>query len=414
MGSVSLGGRILWAGLVVLAGCQSDGMMAPVAVAPAASVGEFLGLASGGRHACVPQITNFSTGASRVLCWGADLQGQQGNGGSIPGPNNLEPAPISNTAGIQYERLAAGGNFMCALPKGGGQPRCWGENHVGQLGNGNQISSSLPVAVKMPGGVSAFVAIAAGDDHACALTSQGAGYCWGGNTHGQLGTSTTGARFQPVPIANGRFWTTISAGSEFTCAVQKILEDSYCWGKNSMGQLGIGNFTEWHYPEKRVTGGHTWKTIKAGGTHACGLRTDNRVLCWGDARSGQLGVDLCSPNFCLPYGLEPSPLPTDGDREWSGVDLGAEHTCAVLLSGGDVYCWGRGSEGQLGIGDLVDNRALPNRVAGNLRATNLAAGARFTVMTSVTGEVWTWGSNGNGQLGDGSVITRPSPLRILQ
>lgn len=99
--------------------------------------------------------------------------------------------------------------------------------------------------------------------------------------------------------------------------------------------------------------------------------------------------------------------------EVSGVDLGAEHTCAVALVGGDVYCWGKGSEGQLGTGGLT-HWDHPVRVAGNLRAINLAAGARHTVIrTPNDAAVMTWGNNGNGQLGDGSLITRPSPLAIL-
>ena len=409
MGRVTRGGRVIWAGLAVLAGCHSDKAMAPVDVSPAQVAGDFGGLAAGGRHACVPRI-NQSAGTSRVLCWGADLEGQQGNGGAIPGPNQLAPDTVQSSS--TFRLLAAGGNFMCALPQGGGIPKCWGQNNRGQLGNNSTTNSAVPVSVTMPDSVAAFTSIAAGDDHACALTSSGVGYCWGGNTYGQVGNSTDDDQLRPVRIDESRVWLNISAGGQSTCAVQVTPRSAYCWGKNTTGQYGIGNIVAtWWRPHNPVAGGHSWKVIKAGGKHACAVTTGDKLYCWGDQTRLELGTPNCGGSLCVPDNYVPHQV--IGNRDWSGVDLGDEHTCGVELNTFDVYCWGRGTEGQLGRGDLVDH-GVPGRPAGNLKAINLAAGARHTVIrTPNDTAVMTWGNNGNGQLGDGTLITRSTGVPIL-
>jgi alpha-tubulin suppressor-like RCC1 family protein len=383
--------------------------MEPVPEGIAAVLYDFTHPAAGGRHACV-KVTNTSGGNSSIHCWGADLQGQQGNDGAIPGPNQLTPGPVNSSS--TFDRLAAGGDFQCALPTGGGTPKCWGENAKGQLGVGNTTKSAVPVAVQMPGGSVSFVAIAAGDEHACGLTSQGVGYCWGENSSGQLGDGTNTDRNVPTLIAGGMTWTTISAGGQFTCAVQVSTQTGYCWGENADGQLGIGTTVDKNSPSTSLSGGDDWKTIKAGGASACAINDIDKLYCWGSDSHGQNGWTPDGGELILPVDYM-EPRPTDGNREYSGVDLGAQHGCASRLSDGKLYCWGRASEGQLGNSTLSPNVPSPTAVPGNIFVTNAALGARFTVVRTTAGEILTWGSNGNGQLGDGGLVTRNSPLQIL-
>ncbi|HEY7613059.1 MAG TPA: hypothetical protein VH764_08685 [Gemmatimonadales bacterium] len=413
MGSVSRSGRVLWAGLLALVGCQSDAVLAPAGVGPAAAVGEFGAITGGGRHGCVQRF-NASTGASLgTFCWGADERGQQGDGGAIPEGNNLRPTLVSSSG--TFRQLAAGENFTCALPNGGGVPRCWGDNNRGQLGNNSRTASAVPVPVTMPAGISSFIKITAGKDHACALTAGGAGFCWGGNTYGQVGNSTNVDQLRPVPIFNGRTWHTITAGGEFTCAVQVSPRAAWCWGLNTSAQYGIGDANaRWWYPHNNVHGGHLWEKMEAGGKHVCGITTSQKMYCWGAYEHGQLGADLCpGDGLCLPGGTHADPSPTYGNRNWLDVDLGDEHTCAIEQRiNNEVYCWGRGTEGQLGNGAYADV-FIPTWRAGMVQGSSIEAGANFSVAQTVTGTIVTWGLNGNGQLGNGTTTTRNTPLQIL-
>jgi alpha-tubulin suppressor-like RCC1 family protein len=372
--------------------------MAPVEVIPAAAVGEYGAPAAGDGHACVPQLL-----VPNVLCWGSGGSGQQGDGG--PTAPNPTPAPVLNSG--SFNRVAAGDQFTCALTRAPqNEAWCWGLNNRGQLGDGTRTTRFVPTRVAVPSGVT-FTGISAGEDHACGLTSAGIGYCWGGNTYGQVGNSTNLDQLRPVPIFDARPYITISAGSFTTCAVSTI-QDAYCWGKNTSGQYGTGDdVARWWYPHQKVEGGHKWKTIKVGGYHVCGIKTNNWIWCWGDNEFGQLGkTGIGNGEQHIPRSIDMSSV------GWSGVDLGRYHTCAIRLTGSLVYCWGRSNWGQVGTGN-TGNVLTPTQIFG-LAASNLAAGDWFTVMLSTAGEVWTWGRNLDYELGNGTTISSPSPVRTLQ
>jgi alpha-tubulin suppressor-like RCC1 family protein len=101
-----------------------------------------------------------------------------------------------------FANLAADGNHTCGLSITGAA-FCWGRNFSGQLGNNSTVNSQTPVAVSLPGGVTGFVSIAAGDDHTCALTGTGAAYCWGLNNFGQVGDNSQTDRLTPQPVSGG-------------------------------------------------------------------------------------------------------------------------------------------------------------------------------------------------------------------
>ena len=108
--------------------------------------------------------------------------------------------PVTAPGGVTFSRLATSVIHSCALSTTGAA-YCWGANTVGQLGDGTQTDRNVPTAVSMPVGVT-FTAISAGQDHSCGLTAQGAIYCWGWNTNGQLGDGTTvSPRLTPVRVA---------------------------------------------------------------------------------------------------------------------------------------------------------------------------------------------------------------------
>jgi alpha-tubulin suppressor-like RCC1 family protein len=173
---------------------------------------------------------------------------------------------------------------------------CWGANEDGQLGNGATTNSSSPVVVA---GALKFSAVSAGGDHTCGVTTAGVAYCWGFNYYGELGTgSTTTAPQQcssfpcstmPVAVTGGLAFVAVSAGEQHSCGVTTSSQ-AYCWGFNGFGQLGNGSTTDSSSPV--AVGGFNFQSVSAGlGNHAhsCGLTTGGVAYCWGANYSGQLG-----------------------------------------------------------------------------------------------------------------------------
>lgn len=206
-------------------------------------------------------------------------------------------APAEVGGGLTFSAIDVGYQHSCALTTTGAA-YCWGWNHSGALGDGSPQMLDRFAPVPVAGGLS-FVAITAGGLHNCGLTSDGSAYCWGSNDEGQLGVGTTGPQVctphswncsrTPVRVAGNQRWETISAGSHHTCAVTTN-GAAYCWGENVDGQLGISTMSEEDvYRPTAVAGGLTFTALSAGGLHTCGLTPAGVAYCWGFNRDGQLG-----------------------------------------------------------------------------------------------------------------------------
>lgn len=246
--------------------------------------------------------------------------------------------------------MTAGASHTCML-LAGGKIRCWGLNDSGQLGDGTLTNREFPEDVI--GMMMAAKGIAAGERHTCAVTTQGGVKCWGSNHDSQLGDGTTVDRVAPVTVSG-------------------------------------------------LTSG--MRTVVAGEQHTCGLTVAGGVKCWGSNHKGQLGDGT----------VENRSTPVDVPGLTSGVSTvaaGWQHTCAVTIAG-DVKCWGDNQDGQLGDGTAIDTNS-PVEVAGLATVVRaIAAGARHTCVLTVTGSVKCWGNNHHGQLGDGSVNARVTPLDV--
>ena len=186
----------------------------------------FASLSGGYWHTC--GVTVEGIGA----CWGNNNWGQLGDSTRTA---HTAVAPV--TGEITWATLAAGGRHSCGLSTAGAA-YCWGWNAFGQVGDGSTATRLSPVAVAMPNGVS-FASIVSGFYHNCALTADGAAYCWGFNDHGQLGDGTTSNRAAPVLVAGGVRFASLSAGVDHTCGMT-TLGAAYCWGNNADGELGDG------------------------------------------------------------------------------------------------------------------------------------------------------------------------------
>ncbi len=364
-------------------------------------------MAAGQHHMCVV----FETGV--VRCWGPGDSGALGQGnllalGDMPG----ELPVMDVQVGGKVVQLSAGDQYTCARLDTG-TVRCWGRNGNGQLGYGN-LDSLGDNADELPPldvdlGASALE-IASGGGHTCAIVTGGEVRCWGAAHAGQLGywmytdAGLSAPEDLDVPgLVNIKH---LSLGYTHSCALQQDGKVR-CWGYNGDAQLGLGHNTnvgvsEGDMPPPTIELGGPIMGIAAGYDHTCAVREDGAVLCWGSGSQGKLGTGEQMTVGDTP-GEVVKPVNLGGPAKQ--VVTGQEHTCALMLDG-KVKCWGSGQYGRLGYGttaaiDNADEFPPPDVDLGG-DATLLAShfGNR-TCALLVDNTVRCWGVNGAGQLGLG-------------
>jgi alpha-tubulin suppressor-like RCC1 family protein len=345
------------------------------------------------KHTCAVTTSGGAT------CWGFNGSGQLGNGTLADSP---VPVGVSGL-GSGVAEIDAGGFHTCAVTSGGGA-KCWGAGSAGQLGNGFPgIDSSTPVGVS---GLSSGVgALSAGEAHSCALTTEDSVECWGYNGFGQLGDGTTTNAFSPVVVVglSSNSVLPISAGGGHTCAVTST-GSVKCWGLNTSGQLGNGTTNNSATPTQVSNLPSGILAVAAGGQHTCAITPSGGVLCWGRNTSGQLGNGT-TKNSSVPFQV--SGL-SSGVVE---IATGGFHTCA-LMAGGDVFCWGRNTSGQLGNG-TTKNSSVPVQASGlSLGVVEIAAGGAHTCAVTAEGGVLCWGAGSFGQLGNGALKGSSTPVSV--
>ena len=312
--------------------------------------------------------------------------------------------PSSSTAPGQGA-IAAGGHHSCALSERGGV-QCWGLNSTGQLGNGTTTNSAEPVpAVGLAAGIAA---VDLGGLHTCALSDAGAVQCWGWNEFGQLGNGSSGADSSanaPVEVDGlASDVKAISLGAEHSCALRS--DGVVCWGRNDDGRLGDGTTTHRSTLVSIAGLESSIEAIAAGSLHSCALKTDGGVVCWGNNSSGQLG-DGTMTNSLTP--VEVSGLPGDV----KALAAGAQHTCALTIDD-QIWCWGGNDFGQLGDG-TTESRTTPLPVGGlpDAPVVVLTAGFRHTCALTSSAGISCWGGNSSGQVGDGTTTDLALPAAVV-
>jgi alpha-tubulin suppressor-like RCC1 family protein len=241
-----------------------------------------------------------------------------------------------------------------------------------------------------------------GDGHSCGLTVSGAAYCWGRGDFGQRGDGTsTPTVTTPVPVAGGLVFESIHAAGFRTFALTPE-GIAYAWGENG-GMLGDGT-TNFRYVPVRVAGGLTFMTLSAGYSHTVALTAGGVAYEWGYVDSGDPG-DGSTTN------LRMTPVPVVGAMTFQDIGVGKAHTVG-LTSVGQVYAWGRNTYGQLGDGTAVDHYT-PLPVAGDLKVARLSVGNEHAVVLTTSGEAYAWGRNLRGEIGDGTTTDRNRPVRVV-
>ncbi|MDR1117920.1 MAG: FG-GAP-like repeat-containing protein [Bifidobacteriaceae bacterium] len=346
--------------------------------AQAAGQPSFTGKIATSGYSC---LTVDASGA--VWGWGDNELGELGDGTLT---SRSAPARASLPAGTRAAGVATGSHSMAVTTAG--DVYAWGENWRDYLGLGDISESPVSVPVKVPG-ISGVTAVAAGGYHfSFALTSAGALYAWGNGFWGQLGLGDNSDRLTPAKVNGLPFATSVAAGFTHSLAVTAG-GDVYAWGQNEDGQLGLGDRLNRSSPVK-VPGLSDVVQVAAGADHSLAVTAGGDVYAWGHNEDGQVG-DGTNATRMTPARVFTGAI---------GVAAGAWHSLAVTAPG-QVYAWGAGSDGQLGNGtEQYRNRPAP--VDGMTGAAAVAGGWWHSLALTPSGQPWSWGYNGHGELGDRS------------
>jgi len=417
--------------------------------------------ASGYNRTCA--ILSYS-----AYCWGDNTSGALGNNSTTDSltPVSVERDPYPTGIGSHNViDIASGAESACMLIDTG-EVYCWGANTYGELGNGTTTSSYVPTAVTGLSGKNITAIGSAGFSY-CAVVSNGDLYCWGMDNYGQVGNNTTTASV-PTPVLvggpsggygalSGKVVTAISPNSPyysyFICALSG--GKPYCWGSNLQGQIGTNTLSTTKYlvPTAVYTGGAlSGKTVTAisadgqtatdtgkSGTAATGnsavcvvaytsTPSDAKAYCWGSNQLGELGNNgtIGTSGNTYPAWIYSAPVAVYTGGVLSGktvteVAVSDRNACAIAyttsISNARAYCWGAvysrgdGNSGTTAVPVAVTDTYSPSVFANN-QISNITGGSH-RMCAAAQGQLYCWGRNSQGQIGDGTTVDRLQPTLSL-
>ncbi|MGP3957685.1 RCC1 domain-containing protein [Nonomuraea sp. 3N208] len=302
--------------------------------------------------------------------------------------------------------VGVGAGAASAAP--GSEVRTWGRNQFGQPGNDSTEHNNVPVTALLPAGTT-ITQIDGGYGYTVALTSDGQVWAWGENPNGQLGNGTTNGSPVPVRVAlpAGTTITAIAAGDDHTLALTST-GSLLAWGYNDFGQVGDGSTIDRNAPVPvALPTGTTITAIGAGAGHSLAVTSTGRVLAWGYNNTGQLGIGNTNDSVL------PVEVPLPGDVTLTAVEGGSAHSLA-LTSTGQLWSWGWNTYGQLG-NDTTTQSNVPVQVnlpTGTTVTAITAAHGWFNLAVDSTGRLLAWGDNSYGQLGNGTTTQSNVPIQV--
>jgi alpha-tubulin suppressor-like RCC1 family protein len=340
----------------------------------------------------------------QLWSWGNNSRGMLGNASSISTCSPVQEICLSTN----WSQVSAGSCHTTAL-KTSGEIWSWGCTEAGLLGNGeNLFFQSRCSPVREFCSATNWCQIDAGNSRASAIKTDGSLWAWGCN-NGALGNGLTITSASPVrEFCSATDWLQVSAGGQHIAAI-KTSGQIWVWGNNiNGGTLGDGTTENSCSPIREFCSATDWCQVSAGGTHTTAIKTTGQLWVWGNNAAGRLGdgtaTSRCSPvqEFC-------------SATDWCQVSAGGYHTAGIKNTG-EIWIWGCGTCGRLGDGTLT-NRCSPIREFCSatdwcgVSTSDFIFGNTSAIKTS--GQIWSWGANFGGQLGDGTVATSCSPVREI-
>ena len=365
-----------------------------------ASAVAMLAFASAASAAVNPQVTSNNSQTCVVLnsgsinCWGNNSSGQLGNGTY---DNSLAPVAVSGITNATA--ITSGDSSTCAL-LADATVRCWGTNGDLDLGVPDISNSNVPV---QPTGLTNVVQISGSDYGYCALIAGGTVKCWGANSSDQFNQGSSDDVGTPATVPGLENVVKVQSAPDNVCAL--IADGSVkCSGTNSDGEIGTGS-TSGNLPPTQVSAVSSAVDIAAGNEFACALISDGTVKCWGENDDNELGNNLPDVEE------DATPKAVTGLTGAVAIASTYSSTCA-LIADRSLRCWGANYSGQLGDGTTVE-RYVPVAPIGVGSVQSLFTVGEDTACVIVTGgELVCWGANYNGQMGDANTDNVPTP-RVL-
>ncbi|WP_130866566.1 RCC1 domain-containing protein [Acidipropionibacterium timonense] len=318
---------------------------------------------------------------------------------------------LENPVDVSFRHVSVGGGFMLALDSHG-RVWGWGNNAAGQLGNGTRNTMpTRPVMATMPEGQT-FSQVDAGKDHALGLTTSGSVMAWGNNHFGERGVPAAykdGLIPRPVTTVGG---SSISAGERHSLLAGSD-GAAWAWGRGTSGELGQGismnpNNGDSRVPLKVVgSDGLHVKQVSAGQVHSVALDSTGSAWAWGFNDSGALGDGTAATRYSATKVKQ-------GDVKFTQISAGMAFSMAVSTTG-DLYGWGTNWRGQLGDGTKKKKHEVPVRVEAPAGVTfsKVSAGDAHTIALSTTGEIYGWGWNSFGQVGNDAPLSTNTPQKVV-
>jgi formylglycine-generating enzyme required for sulfatase activity/alpha-tubulin suppressor-like RCC1 family protein len=352
--------------------------------------------------------------------------------------------------------LAVGHGHSCLL-RADRSIWCWGSNRLGSVGvksrQPTQQYQPTAVRVKIPaakqvaiasvqtcfeaeaGGTSCWGGRLSDDDASpqplmiagsqrlvsgtagCALDAGGTATCWGEDANGRLSPgdrdavrAVFGAKVALRALNTGTPLADIAVGDRHTCALARdgrVL----CWGLNNFGQIALGSEVQELAEPRAVEGLAGVKQIASGSFHSCALDGDGAVWCWGRGDDGQLGIgEVKPPNEFSDKSYSPKPTGVEGLDSVRRIAAGASQTCAITGDGA-LFCWGANDDGQIGNGTAEDARA-PSRVRGLENVAEVGIGYSHACARLASDDVYCWGDGDDGRLGNGGIEGSAEPVQV--
>lgn len=341
----------------------------------------------------------------RLYTWGEDTSvgalGQNTTDNSV-----CVPTLIYGSYDYQFfTKLYTGNATFYAIDKNG-ESWSWGDNVSGQLGINSTTNKCTPIKIY---GNHNFVTMSGthGDGSepgfALAIDNNGQGWSWGSNINGYLGNNGTLVPSTPASIWGAHVFTKIEAGDRHSLAID-ISGRTWTWGFNSVGQLGDNSITQRNTPVA-LFGTKTFCHISAGWRFSNGIDNNGKVWSWGLENAGSLGNGSATSSKRTPVALG------GGNKTFCQIASGNAHVAAID-NHGMIWGWGENTYGAIG-DNTTTNRCTPVSVAGTRKTfCKVSVGLSWTMAIDNHNNLWTWGYNTGGFLGDGTVISKKTPVKI--